>query len=53
MTTGQPSLGSLDHSRSSVMPSVSGIQISSSTRSGVWRARAARAWLASAATSTS
>jgi hypothetical protein len=35
--------GSLDHSRSSVMPSVSGIQMSSSTRSGVSGARARHA----------
>ena len=43
MTTGQSSRGSADHSRSSVMPSVSGIQMSSSTRSGALaRARGAR-----------
>ena len=53
ITTGHRSAAWLDHSRSSVMPSVSGIQMSSSTRSGSWRARAARAWAASAATSTS
>jgi len=52
ITTGQPSAAVLDHSRSSVMPSTSGIQISSSTRSGVCRARAARACAALAATST-
>ncbi len=53
MTTGQPSATPVDHSRSSVMPSTSGIQMSSSTRSGTWRAREARAWAAFAATSTS
>ena len=54
MTTGQDdSAAAPDHSRSSVMPSVSGIQMSSSTRSGSWRAREARAWPASPATSTS
>ena len=43
MTTGQPLAALVDHSRSSVMPSTSGIQMSSSTRSGVWRsARRAR-----------
>ena len=43
MTTGQPSVAAADHSRSSVMPSTSGIQMSSSTRSGTWRrARGAR-----------
>ena len=46
ITTGQPSAASADHSRSSVMPSMSGIQMSSSTRSGAWRAREARAWAA-------
>src|SRR5579883_2010635 len=53
ITTGQPSVTEADHSRNSVMPSTSGIQISSSTRSGVCRAREARAWAALAATSTS
>ena len=53
MTTGQPSVAAADHSRSSVMPSMSGIQMSSSTRSGTCRAREARACAALAATSTS
>jgi hypothetical protein len=53
MTTGQPSCAVSDHSRSSVMPSTSGIQMSSSTRSGAARARRLRACAASAATSTS
>jgi hypothetical protein len=54
ITTGQDdSAAAPDHSRSSVMPSVSGIQMSSNTRSGNCRAREARAWPASPATSTS
>src|SRR5205807_1059807 len=53
ITTGQPSVAAVDHSRSSVIPSTSGIQISSSTRSGICRAREARACAALAATSTS
>jgi hypothetical protein len=53
ITTGHSSVAAPDHSRSSVMPSVSGIQISSSTRSGTVLAREARACPASAATSTS
>ena len=53
ITTGQSSLVTADHSRSRVMPSVSGIQMSSSTRSGMARARDARACPALAATSTS
>ncbi len=53
MTTGQRSVFFSFHSRSSVMPSMSGIQMSSSTRSGSWRAAARRAEAASAATSIS
>src|SRR2546423_483241 len=37
ITTGQPSAAAADHSRSSVIPSTSGIQMSSNTRSGIWR----------------
>ena len=53
ITTGQSYPSVTDHSRSSVMPSVSGIQMSSRTRSGTWAAREVRASAASAATSTS
>jgi len=43
MTTGMPSWPVAAHSLSSEMPSVSGIQMSSSTRSGRWRSRSRRA----------
>ena len=53
ITTGQPSATLACHSRSSVMPSVPGIHMSSSTRSGWCRSRDVRACAASPATSTS
>ena len=43
MMTGMLSMPVVDHSLSRVTPSVSGIQMSSSTRSGRARPRAARA----------
>ena len=52
MITGMLSRPLADHSLSSVMPSVSGIQMSSSTRSGRWRSRRLRADAALSASST-
>ena len=52
MMTGMVSRPAVDHSLSSVTPSVSGIQMSSSTRSGRARWRAARASAAFSASST-
>src|SRR5262245_31390918 len=52
MTTGMVSCPLAAHSFSNVMPSVSGIQISSSTRSGLWRSRNRRADSAFSASST-
>jgi len=51
-TTGHGKPAPADHSLSSKMPSTSGIQISSSTRSGVVRANAVRAAPPSSATVT-
>ena len=50
MTTGIVSWPELPHSRSSVTPSVSGIQMSSSTSAGCMRERYARASCAFSAT---
>jgi len=44
MITGIESLPAAAHSLSSVMPSVSGIQMSSSTRSRRFSSRSCRAW---------
>ena len=52
MITGIVSRPEAPHSLSSVMPSTSGIQMSSSTRSGRMRSRTARAWAAFSASST-
>ena len=52
MMTGMVSKPLLDHSLSKVTPSVSGIQMSSSTRSYPPALRAARAWVAFSARST-
>jgi hypothetical protein len=52
MTTGIVSWPELPHSRSSVTPSVSGIQMSSSTSAGCMRERYARASCAFSATAT-
>jgi len=52
MTTGIVSMPAVAHSLSSVMPSVSGIQMSSNTRSGRAPLRNARASLAFSANCT-
>ncbi len=52
MTTGIVSSALDPHSRSSVTPSVSGIQMSSSTSAGCWRCRYARASPAFSASAT-
>jgi hypothetical protein len=52
ITTGAVSVCACCHSRSRLMPSVSGIQMSSSTRSGCCSAQAARASAALPAVST-
>lgn len=52
MTTGIVRRPALDHSLSRVMPSVSGIQMSSNTKSGRARVRCVRASLAFSASRT-